>query len=140
MHRNEASLSRLPKRSRALAHALFLVLLAAACQGEKATGVDCGTVAKGCVDVMNFSSQATNIYRSGDVPSQANLIQPGNPGIGYTTVDSTQGARTTFTASRNGTTIATVECTVGPNSWVSINPAVVLQPDGTQLDCSGWSF
>ena len=137
MNRPETSRIRHPRPWLPLALPLLLL---AACQNEKDTGVDCGTVARGCVDLMNFSTLATNIYKSGDEPSPSNLIQPGNPGLGYTTVDATQGARTTFTASRNGTTIATVECTVGPNSWVSINPSVVLQPGGTLLTCSGWSF
>jgi hypothetical protein len=125
----------------ALGLALVLPVLAAAC-GDAATGSgDCSNgKEQPCIDLMNFSTLATNIVKSGDQPGAGNLVPPGNPGLLHTKVDATQGAKTSFTASRNGTTITTVECTVGPNAWVSINPSVVLQPGGALLTCSGWSF
>jgi hypothetical protein len=134
---------RCPGAVHAVGLAIVLPALVMACgssTGGGDGGVDCTKLNSPCVDLMNFSTLATNIFKAGEQPGAGNLIPPGNPGLGHTTVNSAQGAKTSFTASRNGTTITTVECTVGPYAWVSINPSVVLQQGGALLTCAGWSF
>ena len=133
-----------PRKLLVLCLALALPGLTTAC-GSSTGGGDGGVQCSNgkqlpCIDLMNFSTLATNIVKAGDQPTADNLVPPGNPGLQHTTVSSTQGAKTSFTASRNGSPIATVECTVGPNAWVSVNPSVVLQPGGTLLTCSDWSY
>lgn len=105
-----------------------------------------GRVARGCVDLINFSAPA-NMFESGGLPGTDNLIPGADlaggmlvPGLGVTSVDPTEGATTSFTVMRDGMVLGSVDCTVGRDAWVSVNPSVVLQQVAGLVTCSDWAY
>jgi hypothetical protein len=83
-----------PSGPLALGLALALPVLAAGCGDAATSGGDCSNGKKQpCVDLMNFSTLATNIVKSGDQPGAGTLVPPGTRGLRHTTVDPTQERR-----------------------------------------------
>lgn len=122
---------------------VLLILGLAGCSSSTGGPGSCGLVTKGCVDLLNFSSVAANVFRQGQSAGTGNLVAAGvnngtalAPGEGSDNVSpTTVGTAFTYDSSVNGVAAASVTCTVTANSWISVNPAVVRQQTG-QLTCS----
>lgn len=122
------------------------VLLAACCLGLFGGGgcgnaADCDGVTRGCVDLMNFSTSPASIAvgNVGTVVVSSARFEGGSlvAGASSVRVASSQGEQTTFDLIEGGTVARSATCTVGPDAWISVNPALVVQQTRT-VSCSGW--
>ena len=119
--------------------ALVVVVALAGCnQVQTGPGpCDYNTRKLGCVGLLNFYSKPPAIDGT-QVPLPGPSGGGVAPGIATLVVTQTSiGSSNSFEASVGGQTLGTVTCKVTSDTWLDINPSVVVQTTGLTT-CGDW--
>jgi hypothetical protein len=103
-------------------------------------GCDPGTFKKGCVDILNFRS-TTETFAGVSIPAR-HAASNGHTEPGIAAVkesDTSLNSLHPFFGAIGGQNVS-VTCTVTGNTWVDVNPEVIIQQEafGALVNCELW--